>query len=179
MKKNRKTIFVKATILFLLAFPTHFLFEWFPSQITAIFFPVNESLMEHLKMIFTNYFIFYSFLFILRKPLKLNNVYLTMLIGSCLNILLFFALYLPIYYRFGEHLLVTLLLYFLTILFTEWLVCPILHKKEKKELEITSIIVIPLLFFILAYFTFNPLKNPFFFDPIKEDYGLNQGLSSK
>ncbi len=179
MKKDRKTILVKATILFLLAFPTHFLFKWLPNQITAIFFPVNESLMEHLKKIFTNYFIFYSFLFILRKPLKLNNVYLTMLIASCFNILIFFALYLPIYYRFKEHLLVTLLLYFLTILFTEWLVCPILQQKEKKELEMISMIIIPLLFFILAYFTFYPLKNPFFFDPIKEDYGLNQGLSSK
>ena len=102
-----------------------------------------------------------------------------MLLASCFNILIFFALYLPIYYRFKEHLLVTLLLYFLTILFTEWLVCPILQQKEKKELEMISMIIIPLLFFILAYFTFYPLKNPFFFDPIKEDYGLNQGLSSK
>lgn len=174
MKKNRKKIFVKATILFLLAFPTHFVFEWFPNQITAIFFPVNESLMEHLKMIFTNYFIFYSILFVLRKPLKLNNIYMTMLLGSCFNILLFFAIYLPIYYRFGEHMSVTLLLYFLTILITEWLVCPILQKKEKRKLEIASIIIIPILFFILAYFTFNPLHNSFFFDPIKESYGLNQ-----
>lgn len=174
MKKNRKKIFVKTTILFLLAFPTHFLFEWFPSQITAIFFPVNESLMEHLKMIFTNYFIFYSILFVLRKPLKLNNIYMTMLLGSCFNILLFFAIYLPIYYRFGEHMWVTLSLYFFTILITEWLVSPILEKPEKKRSEFLSIIDIFLLFFILAYFTFNPLHNSFFFDPIKESYGLNQ-----
>lgn len=174
MKKNRKKIFVKTTILFLLAFPTHFLFEWFPSQITVIFFPVNESLMEHLKMIFTNYFIFYSILFVLRKPLKLNNIYMTMLLGSCFNILLFFAIYLPIYYRFGEHMWVTLSLYFFTILITEWLVSPILEKPEKKRSEFLSIIGIFLLFFILAYFTFNPLHNSFFFDPIKESYGLNQ-----
>ena len=174
MKKNRKKIFVKTTNLFLLAFPTHFLFEWFPSQITAIFFPVNESLMEHLKMIFTNYFIFYSILFVLRKPLKLNNIYMTMLLGSCFNILLFFAIYLPIYYRFGEHMWVTLSLYFFTILITEWLVSPILEKPEKKRSEFLSIIGIFLLFFILAYFTFNPLHNSFFFDPIKESYGLNQ-----
>ena len=97
-----------------------------------------------------------------------------MLLGSCFNILLFFAIYLPIYYRFGEHMWVTLSLYFFTILITEWLVSPILEKPEKKRSEFLSIIGIFLLFFILAYFTFNPLHNSFFFDPIKESYGLNQ-----
>ncbi len=172
MKKNRKTIIIKATILFLLAFPTHFFYEWFPNQITAIFFPVNESLMEHLKMIFTNYFIFYSILFIFKKPLHLNNLYTTMLLASCFNIILFFGIYLPIYYFLGEHLLITLLLYFLTILVTEKIVSPLLKKKEKKEVETISIILVPLFFLVLGYFTFEPIEHPFFFDPIEKIYGI-------
>ena len=30
----------------------HFLYEWLPSAITALFSPVNESLWEHVKLVF-------------------------------------------------------------------------------------------------------------------------------
>ena len=30
----------------------HFLYEWQPSAITALFSPVNESLWEHVKLVF-------------------------------------------------------------------------------------------------------------------------------
>ena len=39
--------------IFLLCFLFHFLYEWLPSSITAIFFPVNESIWEHMKLLFS------------------------------------------------------------------------------------------------------------------------------
>ena len=32
--------------------PLHFLYDWFPNPVTALFSPVNESLWEHGKLIF-------------------------------------------------------------------------------------------------------------------------------
>ena len=40
-------------VTFLLAFPFHFVYNKLPNFIFSIFFPVNESTWEHLKMIFT------------------------------------------------------------------------------------------------------------------------------
>ena len=36
--------------IFLLCFITHFLYNWFPNTVFSIFFPVNESIWEHMKM---------------------------------------------------------------------------------------------------------------------------------
>ena len=36
--------------MFILCFLTHFLYNWFPNALFSIFFPVNESIWEHMKM---------------------------------------------------------------------------------------------------------------------------------
>ena len=36
----------------LAGFALHFLYEWWPNAVTALFSPINESLWEHLKIIF-------------------------------------------------------------------------------------------------------------------------------
>ena len=41
-------------ILFGLSFLIHFSYEWIPSFITSVFSPVNESIWEHMKIIFTS-----------------------------------------------------------------------------------------------------------------------------
>ena len=47
----KKFVLINSVIVFLLAFITHNLYTWIPSFITTMF-PVNESLYEHLKMVF-------------------------------------------------------------------------------------------------------------------------------
>ena len=39
---------------FVLSFPIHFIHDKFPCFLTSIFFPVNESIWEHMKIIFTS-----------------------------------------------------------------------------------------------------------------------------
>ena len=36
--------------MFILCFLTHFLYNFFPNTLFSIFFPVNESIWEHMKM---------------------------------------------------------------------------------------------------------------------------------
>ena len=50
LKKSR----IISTIgIFLLCFLFHFIYDWISSYITAKFFPVNESIWEHMKLLFS------------------------------------------------------------------------------------------------------------------------------
>ena len=70
--KNIKIIGV--FIIFLLCFPLHFLYDWLPNSLFSIFLPVNESIWEHMKMIYTS-FVLYGIIdyFWLKKDNKFNN----------------------------------------------------------------------------------------------------------
>ena len=64
MKLHLKTIMIIVCII--LAFPTHFVYDIFPNKLTAIFFPINESIWEHMKILVTSFLtsnlLFYPFL---------------------------------------------------------------------------------------------------------------------
>ena len=170
--KKIKRIFIQSISIFLVTSIAHFVYSVFPYDFIGVFFPVNESLFEHMKMIYTSFFIFYFILFILKKPLGYQNIWLSMILTSLTTIFLFFLIYLPIYYRYGENLILTLILLFLSIFVVQYIYFFILLKKDYKRLEIISVIVIPILFIIFGYFTFEPLPYDFFFDPIHESYGI-------
>lgn len=43
--------------IFLLSALLHFIYDWFPSFFTSLFFPVNESIWEHNKIIIGSFLI--------------------------------------------------------------------------------------------------------------------------
>ena len=52
---KKKYVIISSIILFGLGFIYHGVYDMVPSIITSIFFPVNESVFEHNKMILTSY----------------------------------------------------------------------------------------------------------------------------
>ena len=58
-KLNFKNIIINTVLIFIICSIFHFIYNLIPSFVTAIFFPVNESIWEHLKLIFTST-IFYT-----------------------------------------------------------------------------------------------------------------------
>ena len=48
----KKSKIISTIGIFLLCFLFHFIYDWIPCTLTAIFFPVNESIWEHLKLVF-------------------------------------------------------------------------------------------------------------------------------
>jgi len=46
-------IWINTIVTFLLCFLAHFMYDWFPNPIFSIIFPVNESIWEHMKMLYT------------------------------------------------------------------------------------------------------------------------------
>lgn len=161
---NKKNIFM-IIFLFLLSFLWHFMYDWFPCVLTSIFFPVNESIWEHMKIIF------YCLLIgsVLEK--KGNNYYLNILVKPLVGVLFYLIIFIPLYLIFGESMVISLSLMLFTYIIMELLGIKISKQEELniKALPIIIIILISILFSILTYY---PLHNFLFFDSVKLGYGI-------
>ena len=166
--KNIVKILIRSVIIYLLNFPAHFLFGYFPNNFTALFFPVNESIFQHMKMIFTCYVIFYLIIKIFKY--KEENITTKCLISSLSCIIFFLIIYIPIYLNYNENLVFTLILLFLSIVFGEFITS--LININSKNVNDISIIIIILILILNAYLTFNPLDNFLFFDPMNKTYKI-------
>lgn len=171
---NKKVLFIETITIFLSMFLFHNLYNWFPNFLTASFFPVNESLFEHLKLMFTTQIIISLIIYLILKlkRIKFSNYLLGLLISTIVTISLFFLIYLPIYNRFGENLFLTMSIYLITLIIGNIIFYLISKRKHEFLLNLISLVIISIIAVILIYFTFNPLKNDFFFDSIEEIYGI-------
>ena len=99
---NKKVLFIETITIFLSMFLFHNIYNWFPNFLTASFFPVNESLFEHLKLMFTTQIIISLIIYLILKlkRIKFSNYLLGLLISTIVTISLFFLIYLPIYNLF-------------------------------------------------------------------------------
>ena len=177
---NLKRIKIISTISsFLLSFLCHFLYDLFPNVLFSVFFPVNESIFEHMKIISSSILIYSIIEYILLKKFKLNfsNFIFNIFISCISNIFIFLIIFLPIYYRFGENIIVTLILLFISIIVTQFISYKILSmKKNYNYLNIVSLIMIIVIYVLFGYLTYNPIICPFFFDPMAEKYGISTYL---
>ena len=173
-KNNKKIIIIKTIIIFLSLFLFSFVYKKIPNFLTSLFFPVNESLFEHLRMIYNAEIIVSIVIYIVlkRKNIKINNFFSSLLLSTIFNIILFFLIYFPMYRNFGSNLIITMILYFITLCISQYLFYLISIKKHNDFYNKLSLIIIPLIWIILIYFTYNPPKLEFFFDPIDEIYGI-------
>lgn len=168
---NMKKLLLESIIIFILCSFCHFGYTIFPNFVTSIFFPVNESIFEHLKMLFTAEVIFSIGKIILDK--KDKNKYLRMFLRGILSVFILLLLYLPIYYFLGEIMLLTFLILFTTIFLTEYILSFLSSKKSHLSLNIASIAGTILLFIILGYLTYHPIKEKLFFDEQHKKYGID------
>lgn len=161
---SKKNIFM-IIFLFLLSFLWHFMYDWFPSVLTSIFFPVNESIWEHMKIIF------YCLLIgsVLEK--KGNNYYLNILVKPLVGVLFYLIIFIPLYLIFGESMVISLSLMLFTYIIMELLGIKI-SKQEELNIKVLPIIIIILISILFSILTFYPLHNFLFFDSVKLGYGI-------
>ena len=154
---SKKNIFM-IIFLFLLSFLWHFMYDWFPSVLTSIFFPVNESIWEHMKIIF------YCLLIgsVLEK--KGNNYYLNILVKPLVGVLFYLII-------FGESMVISLSLMLFTYIIMELLGIKI-SKQEELNIKVLPIIIIVLISILFSILTYYPLHNFLFFDSVKLGYGI-------
>lgn len=172
----KKIKIISTILVFLLAFPFHFIYELFPNYFTAIFFPVNESIWEHMKLLFDSFLVIgiVEYFLISHFKIKVNNFLFSTWLGAFLSIPLYLIIYLPIYYTIGEAMWWNLLCMALVIIIIEWLQTFILKFKNIEWLNIFSILLIIITYTLFAYFTFNPIHIHLFFDTKDEKYGISE-----
>lgn len=161
---SKKNIFM-IIFLFLLSFLWHFMYDWFPCALTSIFFPVNESIWEHMKIIF--YCLFIGG--VLEK--KGNNYYLNILVKPLVGVLFYLIIFIPLYLIFGESMFISLSLMLFTYIIMELLGIKI-SKQEELNIKALPIIIIILISILFSILTFYPLHNFLFFDSVKLGYGI-------
>lgn len=174
---NLKTIKLIAILnIFLISFPAHFFYDFFPNSITSILFPINESIFEHMKIIFTSTILYSLIDYILLKlnNIKISNFLFQLFFTSFISIPIFLTIYLPIHLILGEYLLLTLLILFITYLISNIISYNILTSKSIPFLNIISIPLIIIIYLIFNYLTYNPPKNFFFIDSITNTYGIQK-----
>ena len=173
-KNNKKILIIKTVTIFLSLFLFSYIYKWVPNFLTSIIFPVNESLFEHLKMIYNAEIIISLIIYLIlrKKNVKINNYMIALFLSTIFNVILFYLIYIPIYNRFGSNLIMTMIIYLITLVISQYLFYLISLKHHNKFYNTLCLFIIPLISIIFIYFTYKPPKIEFFFDPIDEIYGI-------
>lgn len=169
----KKIKIINVVFLFLLSFLWHFVYDWFPNNIFALFFPVNESIWEHMKIIYYCLFMGSILEFVLCKKnnIKINNFYIEAMVKSILGVIFYLIIFIPLYLWLGESLLISISLMLITYIFVEYIGYKILTGEEM-NINILPVIIIVLGCIMFVILTFYPLHNFLFFDEVKFGYGI-------
>ena len=162
-------------LIFGLWFLTNFMYEWFPNTYFSIFLQVNESIWEHMKMLFSAIILYGIFEFILLKLFKekTDNFLSGLFISGVISIPVFLIIYLPFYYLIGENMALNLIVLFITIGIIQYISYLILKTEKNFNLNIVSIIGIILVYIVFGILTYYPPINDLFYDSLNKQYGIN------
>ena len=99
----KKAKIYQIVFLFVLSFIWHFGYDKIPCFITSIFFPVNESVWEHMKIIYGVILISYFFeKYLLNKyHVSYNNLLVETVLKSILGIIFYLLIYFLVFLKEG------------------------------------------------------------------------------
>ena len=141
----KKVKIISSIGIFLLCFLFHFIYEWIPNTVTSIFFPVNESIWEHMKLLFSSV-IFYGiidYLILQKFYIKYKNFFTSLFMSALLIIPIYLIMFLPVYYKIGNRMIITILLMFLSIILSQVISYYILKDRYYYRSSLLSLIYIP------------------------------------
>lgn len=156
------------TIVF--SFVFHNMYEWIKTL--GWLFPVNESLWEHIKIIFMPYLIFAVVeLFIIKPQDKLNYFAiksLSLIIMPIVMIILFYT-YSGIIGR--NYMFIDILIGIITIIIGFIISAKLLLIEYKFQRKLPLIITASVILLLLIIFTYIPPRINLFFDHLEHKYG--------
>ena len=169
----KKWKFISVLLIFLLSALFHFIYDWFPNFFTSLFFPVNESIGEHNKIIVGS-FLFWA---IIEKIYykKKKNVIFAESISSLVCMILVMLIFTPVYLyilKTNDNMIVTFGIFILAIIISQIVSYKLLQKEYYSKLEELGIILFVIFFLINIIFTYYPPKVALFYDYTNKIYGL-------
>ena len=170
--KNLKLLGV--ILAFLFCFPLHFLYDKMPCFITSIISPVNESIWEHMKILFGSIILSGVIQKVIVKVSKLpyKNICISNFICAVLSIIIFLILYIPIYITLGEILPLTIFIMLIAIIIVQIISIYIVKYVKDLKMENLAIIFVIITYILFGILTYNPIKIELFKDPVKISYGI-------
>ena len=171
----KKTRIISIISIFILCFLFHFIYEIIPCTLTSIFFPVNESIWEHIKMIYSVIIIygFVDYIILRKNNIQFNNFFTSLFISAISIVPIFLIIYIPIYNAIGTKFVINILVMLLVIIIPQIISYYILKKDEYKKIDFISLLLIMTSFVVFAYLTYHPPKTKLFYDIKDKKYGIN------
>lgn len=162
-------------LAFVFCFGLHFLYDFLPNFLTSVIAPVNESIWEHMKILFGSIMLSSVVQKIIahQKKLEFNNLFFSNFVGALLAIPIFLIIYLPIYYIIFENMVVSITVMFVTLVISQIISYKIMEK-EPLHLEKLTILLVFLVYLVFGIFTYYPLENDLFYDKKNEVYGIEK-----
>ena len=169
----KKIKIISTIIIFMLCIFLHFLYNKIPNILTSIISPVNESIWEHMKLIYTSY-ILYGIIeyIIIKNKIKINNFNIQLFLVPFISIIIYLMIYLPIYYIFGENIIISIGLLFLIIIFEEIISYHFLTTKPINNELVIGLIGITLIYLLFGLLTYYPPELELFLDTKNNSYGI-------
>ena len=174
---NLKKIKIIAIIgIFIISFISHFAYNIFPNIIFSFIFPVNESIWEHMKIIFTSTLIYgiIDYILLNKYNIKYNNFAFQLYFTALSSIPIYLVLYIPLYKLLGENIIISIVLLLIVYSISQWISYNILKEKNIKVLNMLAIPIILISYLGFIYLTSNPIHNYIFYDTREEKYGIDE-----
>lgn len=173
--KTKKFIILNSIFIFLLATISHFVYSFFPNSFTAIFFPVNESIWEHMKLLYTPYLINLFVIYFFNKKFNIvyHNLIFSYLLSSIFSIFSYLLIYLPIFIYFKPNAFFNIILMIIIIFISQFILVYLSQKKVSNIITNFSFILIIIIYIIFGYLTYHPIRNYVFYDFNTNKYGIN------
>lgn len=175
MNKTKKIKIISLIFIFAFCFLLHFLYEWLPNPLFSAISPVNESIWEHMKLIFSSYILFsgIEYYILKKKEIVFNNYLFQMFIVPIIGIIIYLIIYLPLYNIFGENMFISISLLFIIIILEEIISYYLLNYKGIKFGKVIGICGIIIIYITFIYLTYNPIRNYIFYDIKDNKYGID------
>ncbi len=149
----------------------HFLYEWTgENRAVGVFSAVNESVWEHLKLLFFPFLIF-SIIQYFMTDKKYKGFFFTKAISALLGMLFVVFAYYTYTRVIGEHyLIVDILLFVVAVALSSYFS----YKKmpSEKVSNLAGILIFIIIAVMFGVFTFSPPEIPLFIDPTNNSAGI-------
>ena len=170
MNKIKKYFIISCVIAIIFGTLQHFDYDCSNNNIiVGLLSPVNESVWEHLKLVFVPIVIFAIITKVIYKP---KNI----MIATSIATIISSTVILIIHYTFIrvniESITVDILTYILAIMLAFFIIFIIYNNNFLIKYEWLGYIILLTLFVIFIIFTFFPPKLPIFLDKLLNDYGI-------
>lgn len=176
LSTDKKWILKGIPFLFIIGSLTHFLYDLSGQNvIVGLFFPVNESVWEHLKLVLFPVVLWWVLYYVVNgSKYKINkNIWFT---SSLISLLVTMILIPMMHYFFTrafgvESVVVEIIILFISISLGELLAFH--YYNYGKGINYVIIILVKIVIIgIFMYFTFNPPDLPIFIDSTTGQYGI-------